>query len=514
MLEEGSGPHFMGSTVMKQFPGTAEGVTPNLVIDGQQRLTTLTILLAALRDVASEGENEEETKIAEKIHELYLTNKYADGLARYKLVPTQDDRPGYFGIIDSEPVGEGGIRAAHAYFLEAIRNAIQEGIASLEEFEHAIVRQLELVSITLGESDNEYRIFESLNAKGEPLSQSDLVRNHFFMRIPDPDDQERVYRELWLPMERALGTSLADYFRNQLQAEGQFVKQGDIYAKWKSRLSEMEPGELVSELERLNSESLYYRRLLDPAAENERSISDALRRINQWRGETVYPFLLNIYRAYSGGAIEAEGFVAILRLLESFLVRRFFCGVPTNQLNRLFLRLYQQLSEGEPLPEATRQTLSDPGKRWPSNDDFRECLMRFSLYSNGRPQQRKLILDTLARATNGKEHADLSALTIEHIMPQKLTPEWEEELGDDAERVYTEWLHRLGNLTLTGYNPELSNSPFATKRELLRESNLQMNRVIAESDAWSEAEMESRADYLANVAIDVWLGPYEVAISR
>ena len=506
-------PHFIGSTVMKQHDSTAEGVTINLVIDGQQRLTTISLLLAAIRDQAGEGGHKD---IAEKIHDLYLTNRHARGQHHYKVVPTQDDRDPYFDVINEEPPEKGCADISDAYWY--FRKAIEEELAlkpeedmqplKLSEIMRLVTQHIELVSITLAEADNEYRIFESLNAKGEPLTQADLIRNHIFMRL-SPERQEQAYHEYWLPTERALGEYLEDYFRHQIMSEGEYVKSSNIYQHWKTRLVDLNKKELEEELQRIRDESRLYQHLINPATEPNQGVSRRLKRINQWRGKTVYPFLLNVYRCFKDGTLSAKGFESILQIIESFMVRRFFCGIPTNALNRLFNRLYVQLPHEGSLVEETHYALSDPDKRWPTDRRFKEALINFPLYSNGKPAQRRLILDTLAQELNGKEPVDLSTLSIEHIMPQTPTPEWEKMLKDEKEEAYESWLHRLGNLTLTGYNSELSNSPFATKREHLASSSLKMNRDIAEATEWTPRQMRKRVEKLASCAMEIWPGPVE-----
>jgi hypothetical protein len=290
-------------------------------------------------------------------------------------------------------------------------------------------------------------------------------------------------------------------------ATGQSVRSSDVYQHWKQRLDPFSEAELAQEVERLRYESNLYQKLLRPENEPSEGIRRGIRRINDWRGRTVYPFLLNVYRHYDAGNLSEEDFVRILQLIESFMVRRFFCGIPTNQLSRLFLRLHKQLPEGADLVKATHAELSDPGKRWPDDKAFREALLTFPLYSNGKPNQRRLVLETIARHTNGKESVNLGDLTIEHVMPRTLTPAWREMLGKDHEDIHETWIHQLANLTLTGYNSELSNSPFEKKRELLNESSLRMNRRIAEEERWTPAEMKARVEELWPLMRDIWPGP-------
>lgn len=243
--EDGQNRHFLGSVVTKSLPATPEGVSPFLVIDGQQRLTTLTILLAALRDTIKTYE----PQIAERLHDLYLTNRYASGLTRLKVLPTQADRPAYASIIDSNgDDGASSVHRAYRYFRSQLSQSDENGAAlDLKRLEQVIASGFELVSITLGESDNEYRIFESLNATGTPLTQADLLRNYFFMRVPVAE-QEAMYNDVWLPMQETLTGTLEDFFRYELMSNGQFVREADVYQEWKKRLDKLSATELMTNL--------------------------------------------------------------------------------------------------------------------------------------------------------------------------------------------------------------------------------------------------------------------------
>lgn len=235
-----------------------------------------------------------------------------------------------------------------------------------------------------------------------------------------------------------------------------------------------------------------------------------LARLNRWGGQTLYPFLLSIYRRYDHNELDAEGIARILQLLESFLVRRFLARVPTNQLNRLFIRLAQQLPPDLDPVAGTHSALSKSRLRWPTDVDLRAALTHFPFYTEGRYEQRRLIIETLEANYQHKEAVDLTSLTIEHIMPQTLSPEWRMALGDTAEEVHGRLTHVLGNLTLTGYNPELSNSPFEQKRQLLAQSNLEMNKEIAAEVEWTATQIEERGKQLAERVVNIWPGPTNV----
>ena len=510
--DDSAGGHFLGSIVSKAQSGTPEGVSPFIVIDGQQRLTTLSIALAALRDKIGATH----PAAIERINDLCLVNKYAEGEYRYKIRPTQADRSAYFAVIDhadgvSKTDNASPVTQAYDFFADALGRGVDEEDdepLDLRRLEQLLLDKLEVVSITLGDDDNEYRIFESLNWKGEPLSQADLLRNYFFMRIP-PDQQQALYESVWLPMQLMLDSNaLADFFRYQYMSSGEFVREKDIYLKWRSKLDRLAPDELVTTLRELGQYARFYKRIIEPEGEPDAAIRDRLTRLNRWGGQTTYPFLLWLYEGAGGRSIQPRTIATILGLVESYLVRRLFCGIPTTGSNRFFMELVNQIPEGE-AAGAVRHALSVPTarRRWPDDDEFRDGLLTYSLYTGSRAEQRRLVIETLEQRHAHKEPPDLRGLTVEHVMPQGLTQEWRDALGPDGDAFHTRFLHTLGNLTLTGYNPELSNSPFQEKRRRLADSNLALNREIAEETEWGPEQIRDRAERLAEQAVLIWTGP-------
>ena len=498
--------HFLGPVVSKALTGTPEGIAPYMVIDGQQRLTTLSILLAALRD-ALQGAG---TNLPDKIQDQCLTNRYVSGNDHFKILPTQADRQAFFDVVAADGAKTDAdtlVGTAYGFFRKALSQGdVEDRPLDLARLERVILDGLELVSITLSTDDSEYQIFESLNAKGTPLTQADLLRNYFFMRLPDERQQE-LYDTFWLPMQQRLGQRhLESFFRHQYMTGGEFVREGDIYQAWRRRLDLVPDTALASELETLARFSSFYERLLNPEVEPDSNISERLKRLNRWGGQTMYPFMLWLYERDELDVIGAVEFERVLGVVESFLVRRLFAGVPTNQLNRLFARLAHQLPPGDVL-SATRAALSEPSRRWPDDEAFREAIHSYPLYTDSRSEQRRVILEAFELSFEHKEQAILEGLTVEHVMPQDLTVEWREAIGDGAEGVHARLLHTLGNLTLTGYNPELSNRPFDEKRVLFENSHLAMNAEIAAEASWGKEEIRGRADRLAARAILLWPGP-------
>jgi hypothetical protein len=339
-------------------------------------------------------------------------------------------------------------------------------------------KNLVVVSIVLDKDDNPYLIFESLNAKGRPLSQADVIRNFFFMRVHF-NRQEEVFVRDWKPMQDELGDNLTEFIRHFLMRDGQIVKQGDVYFTLKESVESRPDGDdTTAYLGELAKFSKYYAHLLEPGTEPSDAVASRLARLNRIEATTAYPFLLNAYDDLAAGRLTEGDFVAILDTLESFLIRRFVCGVPTNALSKIFVALYSQAARDGALLEGVRRVLRD--KDFPRDRLFRERLVTFRLYGGGdRLPRTRFILERIEQSFAHKEPIALDQLNIEHVMPQTLTEAWKEKLGANWEVIHEMWLHTVGNLTLTGYNPELSNADYAKKRTILQTSHVELNRYFS-----------------------------------
>jgi uncharacterized protein with ParB-like and HNH nuclease domain len=488
--------HFIGSIVTMPSKSVPEGVTKFILIDGQQRLTTILVLLAVVRDKARKLPG----NLGDKIDDLLLKNRHQDGADVYKLLATQVDRAGFAAIIDCSTLpAEGQIAKAFEFFEKKLR---LKPDVNLEKLYTVIGKNLVLVSIVLDKDDNPYLIFESLNAKGQPLAQADLIRNYFFMRI-HVQAQEKLFAEHWLPMQERLGGDLTEYIRHFLMRDGKNIKQADVYFTLKESIEDRSEEEIVSYLQDMSTFSRYYEKLLDPAGEKSPRIVARLTRLNRFEATTAYPFLLNVYHDYATRKLSEDDFAAVLDVLETFLIRRFICNVPTHGLNRMFASLYGQAIRGGNLLEGAKQVLRD--KNFPSDEIFREQFAAGRLYGGGeRLGKAKLILERLEMSFRHKEAIDSALLTVEHVMPQTPTEWWKRELGDDWEETHDTWLDTVGNLTLTGYNPELSNSDFPTKRAILAKSHLELNRYFSQVETWDEQAVSRRGEDLSERAVEIW----------
>lgn len=487
--------HFIGSIVNMPTVSVPEGVAKYLLIDGQQRLTTIFILLTLLRDKSRENQN---FRFADEINNTLLVNQYKDGTDYYKLMPTQVDRITYQNLINCIPnEEENQLTRAYRYFEKKLKQVEVKP----EKLKKVITSYLSVVSIVLDSDDNPYLVFESLNAKGRPLTQADLIRNYFFMRI-HIDKQDEVYNNYWLPMQADLKEDLTEFIRHYLMKDGNIIKQGDVYYALKDIVSTKNAFDYLTELMKY---SVYYQRLKYPEYEKEPEIEKMLRRLNRIEVTTAYPLLLNFYSNYVDGKLDKNGFVTILKILENYLIRRFVCNIPTNQLNKIFPTVYPLIQSrySDNIVEGLKNILQ--GKGYPKDNEFflRFCETKF--YGHGdRVTKTKLILETIESSFNHKEAVAFENLTVEHIMPQTLSEWWQEHLGEEWDETHELFLHTIGNLTLTAYNTELSNDDFYTKKKRLNESHLELNKYFAEIPKWTRVEIEARAEALAKKALEIW----------
>lgn len=489
--------HFIGSIVNMPTTSVPEGVSKYMLIDGQQRITTVFIILSLLRDLANQNEDKE---FAEEINNTLLVNPYKKGNDYFKLMPTQIDRDEFKKLIQNQLDGsESQIKKAYNYFESKLkRNPIDKNL-----LKKLITNYLSIVSIVLDNDDNPYLVFESLNAKGRPLTQADLIKNYFFMRI-HIDQQNEVYTRYWQPMETRLGEKLTDYIRHYLMMDGSIVKQNDVYHSLKDKVDQ---NNAIEYLKDLSNTSIYYQKLISPENESDNMIKKYLFRLNRIEVTTAYPLLLNFYKSFASNKITSSQFTELLKLLENYLIRRFVSGLPTNQLNKIFPTVIISLNSNyqNQFIDGIKAIL--PTKGYPKNSTFRKSILESKLYGGGdRSIKTKLILETIEESFDHRELVSFNNLTIEHVMPQTLSEWWQNYLGDDWEIVYELQLHNIGNLTLTGYNSELSNDDFPSKKKLYADSHLEINKYFATVTEWKKNDIEKRAKTLAEIMINIW--PY------
>ena len=515
--------HFLGSVVLAPGRITAGGMQRWLVVDGQQRLTTLMLAFTALRNRhRARGTAESEVK-ADRIHDLMLVNKYRGGDDHYRLLPTQADRDAFIACVETSPKagGPGNIGAAYRFFLTALTEGEDSGgEAWTDAVETVLSSLLSIVEITAAEGDNVYRIFESINNTGVGLSQSDLLRNYLFMCLRTRG--ESVYRNRWLPMQELLGPANLELlvWLDLVVAGNSRAKQSDIYRDQKRRLEPISNDEaaLEEEIAALARRAERLVRILQPEREPDPDLREVLERLSRWGGQTHYPLALQLLDRVDTGRATARQAAQALSYAESYMVRRLLAGYSTMGSNRVFMEMPRELEKDDDPAEAVRRFLSknSTGARvWPDDDALREAIRTRPFYKAGRGNQRFHVLRRLEESYGGSEPVDYAKahLTVEHVLPQRPAHQWldllaeETEDGQTPDELHALLVHTLGNLTLSADNARLSNHPFRRKQEILDSSALRMNQAIAGQERWGRAEVLARADEFAKRAVRLWPGP-------
>lgn len=498
--------HFMGAVVTVPVRTVPVGVTKHLVIDGQQRLTTIAILLCAIRDHESADDS------TKGIIGDLLQNRHYQAPDDLKIVPTQADRTAFSALVkgqDFQLFENSSVIEAYLYFAGKLKgkDGNEEPLNPRTVLE-AIQQSLQVVMINLSATDDPYLIFESLNHKGKPLSEADLVRNYVLMRfqhsVSSGGEQEQVYQQLWSPMEAALKDRISEFLRHYGMRHGTNIRKGEIYSAFKREYETLKTSEEVLEALKETKYAAYaYERFGNPELETQADIAERLQRMIDLDSSVFFPLLLRVYRSWQREETDTGSLVRFLDHLESFYVRRLVCGVPTNAHNKLTLEWCAHLPVEQPdvwLSDRMRQGAG--GRKWPADAEFTEALIRSQIYP--RRNIVRYLLDHLESSFGHKERADLASATIEHVLPQTLSVAWKESLGPKADEQASVWCDTLGNLTLTGYNPELSNAPFTDKKVIFCQSHYELNRWIMEQEEWTPAKIEARGRLLAAMAVERW----------
>jgi uncharacterized protein with ParB-like and HNH nuclease domain/predicted transport protein len=506
--------HFVGSIVyVEKGLYSVTSQSPLLVIDGQQRLTTLTLLIEAL--ARSLGETEPlEGFSARKLRNYYLLNPEETGEKHYKLVLSQTDKESLIALLDQRPKPKDYSIRVQANF-EFFRERIAEVKGELPALCKGLAK-LVIVDISLNrDQDNPQLIFESLNSTGRELSQADLIRNFILMGL-EPKVQTKLYDQQWRPMEVAFGqeayTSHFDSFmRHYLTVRtGEIPREGEVYEAFKqyARLPKVAMAGVEALIADIRAFAGYYCAMA-LLCEKDADLKEAFDDIRKLKVDVALPFMLELYADYDAQSLSKAKFLQAARLVESYVFRRAVCSIPTNSLNKTFATFARALKKDRYLESIEAHFLLLPSyRRFPADDEFQRELKMKDLYNF---RSRSYWLDRMENH-NRKERVLVNEYTVEHIMPQNenLSKHWRSDLGPEWERIQRTWLNTLGNLTLTGYNPEMSDHPFIEKRDMkhgFAESPLRMTRGLAKLDHWNEEAIRERAGNLAEWAVGVWPAP-------
>ena len=509
--------HFLGPVVYIASEQISADIPRYLLIDGQQRLTTVMLLLAAVRDyLLTHPTNGTNPPSAEEVEESFLCNRRADDSHRCKLMLRRSDDEALSALLNRNTLPDGAsesLRENYAFFQEKLENVnlgdVYTGIKKL-----VIVD----VSLTRG-NDDPQMIFESLNSTGLELTQADLIRNFVLMDLDD-ESQTRLYETYWQLIEAEFGNKYRvkfdEFCRDFLVLKLRLSKQlrsGEIYQHFRTYFhNETEKRTIDEVLEELQRFAGYYVRF-SLNRENNAKLSAPVDRL---RGlvEAVSPLMLRLYDCNAQtDAFDDQDFSEAIELLESYVFRRSACDMQTRSLYQISAGLAFKISDHAPL-DSLKVALysSTPKRRFPSNTEFCDALVTRDIYSMRSCGYLLNRLENNSNQKNNKEQlvtAPGIELTIEHVMPQnpKLSAEWKAMLGSNWKEIHQTWLHRLGNLTLTGYNPEYGDRSFETKKTMkdgFKSSPLRLNYSIRDQDSWSEAVMEQRGKELAQQAVEVW----------
>lgn len=508
--------HFFGCIVRSISKGGR--ADEFLVIDGQQRMTTVCLIFLAIYWNLKRGNIEaDDSKLAEKIFKKFLVDEYETTEKKVRLKLNKEDRAAFDYLVDE---GEGGAFAESNvvsnfnYFYNSVKNLN----VKIDDFFEAIKRLI-VIDIFLGNDDDPQLIFESLNSTGLDLTEADKIRNFVLMGLSE-DKQEEYYTKYWSFIEKDCSgkDDLDNFIRDYLTIKsptGDIPKFQDVYPAFKSFAEGKEIEPIMAEMKRYAS--LYKRIKL--ARVGDASANEIMSRLNYLELTITYAYLLGLLTYAEEQNMSQSEITEILSCIEIFVFRRLICGYPTNALLKMFATLHQQVLKNKKEEDSYYDVmvyLLENRKRtvvFPKDDEFRQSFIEKPVYLM-RPKSRTYILDRLENG-NSKEKIDVinnvqkGELSVEHIMPQTLTQHWKEQLGSDYSRIHEEWLHTIANLTLTGYNVQYSNRPFHEKKEDkngFAASPLRLNKYISKFDKWTEAEMKERQTEMGKRALTVW--PY------
>ncbi|WP_054952336.1 DUF262 domain-containing protein [Flaviflexus massiliensis] len=500
--------HFFGAIV-----GHAETSWNWIVIDGQQRLTTVSLLMLALVHALEDGDIESvDPTLGKKINGDFIVSGDDDLQVKFKLKPVKNDLDAYQRVFEqSEELRESSnVTGNYRYFRERLRSSdltadrVWEAICGLE-----------VMHLNLEKHDDPQRIFESLNSTGLDLTEADKIRNLVLMGL-DSKKQQHLYDKRWNPMEINVDYKTSWFIRWYLVSKtGRTPRESEVYEDFKAYLLSASDVEAVVDDMHMFSKLC---RELHSAATGMPTVDKRLARFSLIFSDVTLPFLMPVYRDVLDGKTTESDFERVIHLVESYIVRRVMAEIPTNSLNKIFATMYNELIKLRQGKEEYTDILTyllrrrDGGSgRFPSNSEFLEGMRTRNVYKMRR-ESRQFLFESLENLSSkdSREIANKLAsgeLSIEHVMPQTLSEAWKKELGEDYEEIHETWLNRLGNLTITGYNSEYSNLPFAEKVSRLNgfsSASYRLNQMIVAKETWGRAEIEERTDALAKDALTLW----------
>ncbi|WP_100948700.1 DUF262 and DUF1524 domain-containing protein [Helicobacter pylori] len=494
--------HFIGSILYARVDDTHS--SPLLIIDGQQRLTTITLLFIALRNRSSDEDKRKKI-------ESYLINSNNDGDKKFRLFLSEPDKDTLLSLIDENR------RKPNKPSLKIMENfkLFEEWIRKNADKLETIFKGLDklmVVEISLERGkDNPQLIFESMNSTGKDLTQTDLIRNYILMGL-EPEEQKIFYEKYWRAMEEGFEQSEREELFNKFVRHYLTIKTREIpninkvYEAFK-RYHQERGIEIEALLLDLQKYCGYFCQIAFKK-EADKDLNKALGFLVDLEMDVIYPLLLELYSDYSDGVLSKQDFIPIIALIESYICRRAVCGLGTNGLNKIFASFTKKINKDQYLESIKAHFLSletTKGK-FPKDSEFKNLFITIDFYNL---KEKKYFFERLENFDT-KESVNTEECTIEHIMPQKLTEEWERDLGENFQAIHDKYLHTIGNLTLTGYNQKYSNNSFQEKRDMekgFKQSPLKLNQSLKDLESFGEKEIKKRANDLADLALKIWTYP-------
>ncbi|WRF65480.1 DUF262 and DUF1524 domain-containing protein [Helicobacter pylori] len=499
--------HFIGS-ILYVRDGITHSNNPLLIIDGQQRLTTITLLLIALRDHLNDEDEFLEKFSRQKIQNRYLINSDEKGDKKFKLILSEPDRDTLLSLIDKDrrKPSEPSVKIVENFKL--FEKWISENTDKLETIFKGL-KKLMIVWIALEKGkDDPQLIFESMNSKGIELTQTDLIRNYIVMET-EVGKQEDFYNQYWRAMEEDFKqneTLFNRFVRHYLTIKTRDIPNiHKVYEAFKRYQQErgIETEALLQDLQKYCG---FFCQIVFKK-EDDKDLNKALGFLVDLEMDVIYPLLLELYSDYSDGVLSKQDFISIIYLTESYICRRAVCGLGTNSLNKVFPSFTKYIQKDEYFKSLKAHFVYLTEKqRFPNNDEFKKLFITIDFYHF---QKREYFLERLENFER-EERVYTHEYTTEHIMPKTLTEEWKRDLGGNFQAIHDKYLHTIGNLTLTGYNTEYSNRSFQEKQGMeggFKDSPLRLNQGLRNLEPFGEEKIEKRANDLADFALKIWTYP-------
>ncbi len=493
--------HFIGS-ILYVLDSITHSDNALLIIDGQQRLTTITLLLTALRNHLSDEVKRKE------IEDHYLINSGKDGDKKFRLILSESDKDTLLSLIDKDRRKPSELSSKIVENFKLFEEWVRKNTNQLETIFKGL-EKLMIVEIALEKGKDDLQlIFESMNSKGMELAQTDLIRNYIVMET-EIEKQEFFYNKYWRAMEEEFKQNekwFDRFVRHYLTIKTREIPNiNKVYVVLKDYRQKERIGieDLLKDLQKYCG---YFCQIAFKK-EADKDLNKALGFLVDLEMDVIYPLLLELYSDYSDGVLSKDDFIPIIALIESYICRRAVCGLGTNSLNKVFPSFARHIQKDEYFKSLKAHFGSLTEKqRFPNNDEFKDCFITIDFY---KFKKNKYFFERLENFDR-KERVYTHEYTIEHIMPQKLTEEWERDLGENFQAIHDKYLHTIGNLTKTGYNNEYSNKSFQEKQGMekgFKDSPLRLNHGLRDLKSFGEEEIKKRANDLADLALKIWTYP-------